>query len=92
MELDIPDPLVNITDRETALISAHYSVFPGVEHLLYAQHIEKDVVSNYKQYFRVKEDWDEFIVAQRNVIYASTYQEFETAWEKLDDDFTKIDP
>jgi len=36
IELDILDPLVNITDREIALISAHYSVFPGVEHLLYA--------------------------------------------------------
>lgn len=35
LELDIPDPLVNITDRDSALLNAYYKVFPEVRNLLY---------------------------------------------------------
>ena len=40
MELDIPDLLINITDRETALIASYYEVFFNVPHLLCAWHID----------------------------------------------------
>ncbi len=34
VRLDIPDPLLNITDCELALIKAYYEVFPNSEHIL----------------------------------------------------------
>ena len=33
IELDIPDPIINITDRETALINAYSAILPSTEHM-----------------------------------------------------------
>ena len=35
IELDIPDSIINITNRETALINAHTAIFLNIEYMLY---------------------------------------------------------
>ncbi len=87
LELDIPDPLLNITDREINLIWAHNEVFPESRHLLCAWHIDKDVLRHCKKFFHTKEDWEDFYTAWRTVAYAFSRVAFENAWDKLQDDY-----
>ena len=56
IELDILDPIINITNRETALINAHIAVFSNIEHMLCVWHINKNVLGNYKKHFEIKKD------------------------------------
>ena len=35
VELNIRDSIINIIDREKALINAHYEVFPNFTHMFY---------------------------------------------------------
>ena len=91
IELDIPDPLVNITDRDTGLIGAHYEIYPHIDHLLCVWHINKDIVANCKGKFDTKEDWDDFYAAWNLVVYAHTRAEFELAWESLQNIYDPID-
>lgn len=89
--LDVPDPIVNITDREAALILAHYEVFPQTRHILCIWHINKDVLANCKAKFGAKEDWEEFQVAWQAVVYAHTVADFALAWDVLQDKYDEYD-
>ena len=55
LELDILDLVINIIDREIALINAHYAVLLNSEYMLCVWYINKNVTANCKQYFEIKE-------------------------------------
>ena len=73
-------PLVIVSDREMALISAIEVVFLATTHLLCLWHIEKNIVAKCKGYFEEKEDWDVFLSMWNSVVYAETEEEFEESW------------
>lgn len=77
LELDIPNPLVNISDRQKALLAAHTRIWPEIPALLCVWHINKDVVANCKGKFTTKEDWNEFYAAWITIVYAHTREDFE---------------
>ena len=35
IKLDIPDSIINITNRKTTLINAHIAIFSNIEYILY---------------------------------------------------------
>ncbi len=90
--LDIPDPLLNITDCELALIKAHYEVFPNSEHMLCGWHINRNVVANCKPSFYTKEDWVEFYAHWFRVMDAVTVTIFEAEWKSLQEVYNRVDP
>lgn len=92
IELDVRDPLLNITDREESLINAHNEVFPDSEHMLCVWHINRNVVANCKPCFYVKEDWVEFYAHWFRVMYAVTVTIFEAEWKSLQEVYNRYDP
>lgn len=58
--LDLPDPIVNITDRDSGLILASHRVFPSTRNTLCTWHINKNVTANCKGAFATVEDWEKF--------------------------------
>ena len=83
IQLDIRDPIVNITDREEALIKAHNQVFPASRHLLCVWHINRNMVANCKPFFYTKEDWVEFYTHWFRVKDATTVATFKAKWKAL---------
>lgn len=58
--LDLPDPVVNITDRDFGLILASHRVFPNTRHTLCTWHVDKNVTANCKGAFATEKDWNNF--------------------------------
>ena len=81
--LDISPPNVIVTDREKALISALEVVNPGTTHVLCLWHIQKNVLKNCKPQFATEEEWICFQQMFNEIIYSSSLNDFENAWNKL---------
>ena len=92
VELDIQDPIINITDREVALINAHYVVLPNSAHMLCVWHVNKNVVAKCYLKFKAKEDWADFYAHWFRVIYATTVAIFEGEWKSLQEVYNRHDP
>ena len=92
IELDVHDPIINITDREESLINAHHEVFPDSEHMLCVWHINRNVVANCKPFFYTKENWEEFYAHWFWVMYATTVAIFETEWKSIQEVYNCHDP
>lgn len=59
--LDIPDPVVIVTDAELGLIRSIPLVFTAqTRHLLCLWHINKNVMANCRNWFDTDEDWNAF--------------------------------
>ena len=90
--LDIPLPTVIITDREKALIASLWIVFPGINNLLCIWHIQKNVFKHCKPQFVTEEDWTSFQQAFNNIIYSTTRQEYEEAWNSMQNTYNLTHP
>ena len=80
LQLELPSPLVIVTDMEKGLISAIEMVFPDTNHLLCIWHINNNVLVNCKREFDTKEEWDAFFTAWKSVIYAPSEDIFWESW------------
>lgn len=59
-KLNLDDPEVNVTDRDSGLILASHRVFTTTRHILCIWHIDKNVLANCKGQFAIEENWNNF--------------------------------
>ena len=102
--LDIPLPGVWLSDGEPNIPSAIASeISPNAKHILCVWHIENNILSKCKKYFRTKEAWIEFFGERikgkprklgdiHSVLYAPTEQELDLQWQLLQDKYNDKDP
>ena len=76
LQLELPDPVVIVTDMERALMSAIDQTFPNTNHLLCIWHINNNIVASCKKSFDTKEAWDAFFAEWKSIVYATTEPEF----------------
>ena len=82
--LDIPDPIVIITDAEVGLIRAIPLVFTDkTHHLLCIWHMNKNVLVHCRKWFHSQEEWKAFYAMWQTVLYADTERKFEEAWSQM---------
>ena len=86
-QLQLPDPVVVVTDMERGLMNAVRLIFPNTNHLLCLWHINKNVTANCKKDFNTKEEWDDFISAWTSVVYAASRVDYESAWQGMNDTY-----
>ena len=82
-ELDLKDPIVIVTDRDLALMNAISINYPNTVNILCVWHINRNVLKNCKAAFDTQQEWEEFLAAWHEVVYASTSAEHEEAWQSL---------
>ena len=90
--LHIPPPKVAVTDREQALISALWVVYPEVTLVLCLWHVQKSVLKNCKPYFATEEQWICFQQAFNGIIFAANQEDFDTAWNHLQNTYSESHP
>ncbi|CAG8566317.1 15593_t:CDS:1 [Cetraspora pellucida] len=76
-------PNVIITDRELALIGAISKVFSTTKQILYAWHINKNVLAKCKCHFDTEEQWTKFMKMWQTIIGSVTEQEFMDRWNRF---------
>jgi hypothetical protein len=75
--LNLPDPEVNITDRDSGLILASHQVFPATRHILCIWHIDKNVLANCKGQFATEENWNDFQQVELTVLVLQSFADIE---------------
>ena len=92
--LDLEDPKVIVTDRDSALMAAIRNVFPHTKNLLCLWHINKCVQVEWKPVFqnteKPEEEWQIFYNKWREVIYAKTENAYYSVWRLLSDTYKNI--
>ncbi len=80
-------PDVIVCDRELALMNAIESDLPSVNIILCMWHINKNILSNCKQYFISENDdaWDSFMNEWSKVCSASSEVEYAEKWKNFSD-------
>ncbi|CAG8766679.1 24057_t:CDS:2 [Racocetra persica] len=69
--------------KKLALMHAIYTVFPESQNFLCIWHIEKNVLSNFRQYLPTKDELREFLRSWSALINSKSEEEFNEKWEKL---------
>ncbi|XP_028081087.1 uncharacterized protein LOC114282577 [Camellia sinensis] len=69
-------PLLQIVDKELALMNAICTVFPATTNLLYRWHIRKNVLANCKKMFETKDKWEMFIMSWNMLVMSSSEEEY----------------
>ena len=82
-ELDLKDPIVIVTDRDLALMNAIAINYSTTVNILCVWHVNRNVLKNCKAAFDTQQEWEEFLAAWHEVVYASTSAEHEEAWQSL---------
>lgn len=91
-ELDIPFPVVLLTDSQDSLISACGLVFPEAKHMLCIWHIENNITTNCSKYFAKREELDTFKEDFKRIMFATTEQIYEHEWDALQTKYTERYP
>lgn len=81
--LHLSNPTTIVTDCEAGLIPAMHAIYPEVKHLLCVWHININVLSKCRRKFHIIEAWQEFYSAWQAVVYASTEDEYNAAWNSM---------
>ena len=101
--LDIPLPIVWITDGDTQIHTGLITVVPDAWHALCVWHIEQNVATNCKKFFNTNEAWQEFFGHKKGekedhkvgefqrLIHASNEADFDLRWQELQTKYDAID-
>lgn len=77
--IELPYPNGILTDHDKPLIIATSEAFPSSKILLYIQHVNNNVTTNYKKLFLFDNDQEAFSEDQKKVIYTRTEEAFDIA-------------
>lgn len=88
-KLGLLDPTAIITDCEPGLLPAMRNLWPTVSHLLCVWHINTNVLTQCRKKFDTEEAWEKFNNAWKEVVYASSLEEFESAWDFMNDNYNE---
>lgn len=83
LQVDVPHPIVILTDGERGLISMIHRVFPRAKNLLCVWHVNKNVVKNCKKSFNTEEKWVEFYAEWQNIVHSPTEASFDAQWDSF---------
>ena len=72
----IVNPRVTTTDQELALMNAFAVTFPMCKNVLCIWHINKNVGSKCKGFFKKEDEWKIFLQRWKELVYSSTVNEF----------------
>jgi MULE transposase domain len=81
--LDEKQSCVIITEREFALINTIKIIFLNCTHLLCVWNIEKNILTNYKIYFELEDNWIAFLSFWTKIAYFSTELEYNELWKEF---------
>lgn len=76
-------PLVIVTDRDLALMTAISQNIPGATNLLCCWHINKNIFANLRKHFGPAADWEEFLRCWNSVVNAGDEPTFVAQWSQL---------
>ncbi|XP_078161175.1 PKS-NRPS hybrid synthetase cheA-like [Carex rostrata] len=77
-------PIVFVSDRESALTHAINVVFPTATNIFGLWHVEKSVRDNCKRCFETREEWDAFLSNWKKVVSSPTEADFFQSWNEFE--------
>jgi hypothetical protein len=78
---------VFVTNKNFELIRTLRIIFFIAHHLLCIWHVNKNVLVNCKFAFSTKEIWETFYANWQKILYAYIKENYETTWNKLQNDY-----
>lgn len=91
-KLQLLDPKAIITDCEAGLLPAMRNFWPTVPHLLCVWHINSNILTQCRKKFDTLEAWEKFYQGWKDVVYASSLEEYTVAWNTMNDEYNVSHP